>query len=228
MSLLVKICGICRPEDAEAVGAMRPDAMGFIFYPPSPRYVEPGTAQALVDLVPEGILKVGVFVNMPPAEVAAVRETVGLNVVQLHGKEDPEAYRDVGAPLWKVVHLDRWAGEGEHVMGSSGRGEGRGASRSEARPPSGRGPVDALLIDSYTSEAPGGTGVTADWDQARRFVETSPMPVLLAGGLTPDNVKTAVHEVAPWGVDVSSGVEAWPGRKDLEAVRTFVERCRSL
>lgn len=203
MSLFVKICGVCRPEDAEAVGAMRPDAVGLNFYPPSPRYLEPEAARALAARIPEGILKVGIFVDAPPAEVAAIRATAGLDVVQLHGREHPQDYAGVGAPLWKVVHLDRRQPEAE------------------------QGPVDAFLIDSYTAEAPGGTGVTADWDRARAFVQASPVPVLLAGGLTPDNVEQAAREVAPWGVDVSSGVEASPGRKDLEAVRTFVERCRN-
>lgn len=204
MSLFVKICGLCHPEDVEAVAALRPDAMGFIFYPPSPRYVPPENAPELIALVPEGIRKVGVFVNTAPRDVAVIRTAAGLDVVQLHGRESPPDYATVEALLWKVVHLDRRDPEAE------------------------RGPVDALLIDSYTTEAPGGTGLTADWDQARRYVEDSSAPVILAGGLTPDNVEEAVGNVAPWGVDVSSGVEREPGRKDLEKVRTFIERCRSL
>ena len=204
MSLFVKICGVCRPDDVDGVVALRPDAVGFNFYPRSPRYVLPRQAPSLAARVPEGILKVGIFVDAPPAEVRAVREKVGLDLVQLHGQEAPADYAGLGGGLWKVVHLDRRI------------------------PESGQGPVDALLIDRYTSEAPGGTGLTADWDQARRFVEACPCPVLLAGGLRPDNVEAAVRKVRPWGVDVSSGVEARPGVKDLEAVRTFIERCRNL
>jgi phosphoribosylanthranilate isomerase len=204
MSLFVKICGLRRPEDVEAVGALRPDAMGFIFHPRSPRYLPPERAAPVTALVPEGILKVGVFVDATPERVSEVRAAAGLDVVQLHGRERPADYAGRGLVLWKVVHLDRRDPDAE------------------------QGPVDALLIDRYTAEAPGGTGLTADWERARCFVNEHAARVLLAGGLTPGNVEEAVRKVSPWGVDVSSGVEAVPGRKDLDKVRTFIARCRNL
>lgn len=203
MGLLVKICGIASRTDAEAVARLRPDAMGFVFWAGSPRAVTPREVASWP--LPPGILKVGVFVDAPPAEVARTVAAAGLDVAQLHGRETPADGVAVGGRVWKALRL------GDPAMPS----------------PDGYR-VDAFLLDRYSPESPGGTGRRADWELARRLVETLAAPAILAGGLDPDNVQDAVRAVRPWGVDVSSGVEASPGRKDLGKVRRFIEQCRAL
>lgn len=204
MGIFVKICGITNPEDAAAVAALRPDAMGFVFWPQSKRAV---VAEEIADWVrdlPEDLLKVGVFVDEPLASIRRTVKIVGLDVVQCHGSESAAFCGDVEGRVWKALHLDR-----------------TDFSSVEAYP------VDAFLVDSYSSASPGGTGETSDWDSARQFMACTEKSVLLAGGLTPDNVAEAIRLVRPWGVDVSSGVEREPGRKELEKVRRFIDACRS-
>lgn len=200
----VKICGICRGGDAAAVAALAPDAMGFVFHPASPRAVRPAEVAAWTRGLPASIVKVGVFVDLPPAEVAAAVAEAGLDVAQLHGRESPSQCREVGAPVWKALHLER-----------------------PLPAPVDAYPVDAFLVDGYASSSPGGTGVRADWDRAAAFAGAAPRPVWLAGGLHPGNVAEAIRRVRPYGVDVSSGVESRPGRKDLQKVKDFIEQCRT-
>jgi phosphoribosylanthranilate isomerase len=177
--------------------------MGFNFWPGSPRAVQAKDVAAWSKDLPEGITKVGIFVNQGPDEVAdAVLET-RLDVVQLHGEENAADYDAVPARLWRVVRPGR-----ELPEALTGRR------------------VDALLIDTYSKEAPGGTGRRGDWAAAAAFVKATPLRVLLAGGLTPENVRDAATQVKPWGVDVSSGVEVRPGKKDIAKVRRFIEQCR--
>jgi phosphoribosylanthranilate isomerase len=145
-----------------------------------------------------------VFVDEPAEEIRRISETASLDIVQLHGPPDAARRRQIDLPVWQVVRMDQPA---EAVESGS--------------------PVDAWLIDSYSARAPGGTGTPVDWQAARRFIDTSSRPVMLAGGLTADNVAEAVRCARPWGVDVSSGVEASPGRKDLTKVKAFIEQCRS-
>jgi phosphoribosylanthranilate isomerase len=204
VSVFVKICGLANEEDLRGVAALRPDAVGFVFWERSPRFV---TAEAVASwraLVPAGVLKVGVFVDAPAEEMQRAVRTAGLDVIQLHGFQGLEKPCVKVSKVWKVVHL------------------GRTPIPSVA----GAAAVDAFLVDRYSAESPGGTGRTVDWSRAREFVERCGKPVLLAGGLTPDNVAEAIRRVRPWGVDVSSGVESRPGRKDLERVRRFIEQCR--
>ena len=132
-------------------------------------------------------------------------EDAGLDGGQRHGGESPETCRGVPGRTWKAVHLDR--DPGLDVEGY---------------------PVDAFLIDSYSGKSPGGTGITANWDRAATFVAEQQIPVILAGGLRPDNVRESILRTRPWGVDVSSGVEAKPGEKDLGKVKEFIWQCRSL
>lgn len=204
MSCRVKICGLAREEDFRAAVEAGPDAVGFVFWPKSPRAVK---ASRVADWVREcpapGVRRVGVFVNQPLSEVAGVVEKAGLDVVQLHGNESVDYMEALPVPVWRAVHLDR--------------------------PPEGwaRFPVEALLVDSGTVEMPGGTGVRVDVERAAAFVETSPFPVWLAGGLNAGNVGQAISDVRPFGVDVSSGLERAPGEKDPNAVRAFVRAART-
>ena len=204
MSVFVKICGIARMRDAELVARLKPDAIGFVFYPPSPRVVTAADAEAWSADLPEDITKVGVFVNEDIERVLRVQERVGLDVVQLHGSESPEYAEQIPVPVWKAVHLDHDSLE----------------ELSSYK-------VDAFIIDQYTKELPGGTGRTVDWAKAASFVEECQCDVLLAGGLSAGNVLKAISEVKPWGVDVSTGVEACPGEKDPDKVKAFIEKCRS-
>lgn len=205
MELFVKICGMCRPEDIQGVASLGPDAMGFIFWSGSPRYIEPDDAAAWVQEIPAGIRKVGVFVDEDAGRMREIVHHVGLDVLQLHGDEEPSLVTELDSTTWKAVHLDRM-----------------GAAATAAYP------VSAYLVDHYTAESPGGTGKPCDWQEARTFIAAAEKPVLLAGGLNSENIGEAVEKTAPWGVDVCSGVEAEPGCKDLNKVKTFIERCRSL
>ncbi len=203
MGVFVKICGIARAADAEAVAAFAPDAMGFIFWPRSPRAVRPADVAAWTRGLPKTIQRVGVFVDASAEEIARVREQAGLDIVQIHSDATPAFCATLAPGVWKVAHLDRMSAEQASAYS-----------------------VDALLIDQYSTVSPGGTGMVADWDAAARFVGQAFQPVLLAGGLRADNVGVALQKVEPWGVDVSSGVEASPGVKDLSKVKAFIEQCR--
>ena len=196
--LRVKICGITRLEDAELAVGLGAAAVGFVFWQRSPRVIDREQARAIAAALPAIVTRVGVFVNTPPADVAETVRLVGLDVVQLHGDEDVHAYRDVGARLMKATALvDEAACE-----------------RAAALPPS-----VMPLIDAADDERRGGTGQGADWRRAAALA--SRRPILLAGGLTAENVRRAVREVHPWGVDVSSGVEHSAGVKSPDRLRAF-------
>ncbi len=205
MGIFVKICGCASASDTQAVAAMRPDAVGFILWPGSKRYVKPHEIADWTRDWSGDVLKVGVFVDESIEQIRAAADQAGLDIVQLHGHERPEdctgwATRQV----WKAIHLNRALPE----------------SFAAYAP-------DAFLLDYHGDRMPGGTGQCVDWQDAREFVARSPQKVLLAGGLNRDNVVAAIHAVRPWGVDVSSGVEQAPGKKDLTAVKDFIEQCRS-
>jgi len=199
----VKICGLCSEDDIKAVAEMNPDAMGFIFWEPSKRYVLPQRVGEWTKMISPDIWKVGVFVDAPLDVILECIQLAGLDVVQLHGAESPELCRDIPVKVWKALHLDRT--DPQTVASYL---------------------VDAFLVDSYSTQAPGGTGQCCDWQVAKDFVAQTSTPVWLAGGLNPDNVQEAVAQVHPWGVDVSSGVEMSPGVKNISLVREFIERCR--
>ncbi|HEY8241039.1 MAG TPA: phosphoribosylanthranilate isomerase [Kiritimatiellia bacterium] len=205
MGIFVKICGIASAADAVSVAALRPDAMGFILWPGSKRAVTADDVAAWVPGLPKSILKVGVFVNPTPAQVARDVARAGLDIAQIQGAEDASRFNDLSIRLWKTAYTEKDST----------------ASLAAWH-------VDAVHLDTYSKETPGGTGRVGDWNAARKFVLTCSQRVILAGGLTPDNVADAVREVGPWGVDVSSGVEEKPGKKDLARVRAFIEACRSL
>ncbi|MFH0881019.1 MAG: phosphoribosylanthranilate isomerase [Lentisphaerota bacterium] len=221
MSVFVKICGLTSEKDVEAVVRLKPDAIGFVFWAKSKRHVTADAVGAWAGLIPGTIQKVGVFADAAMDEVLETVRIARLDVVQLHFFQSlenaPENFPIIGKlhedfsnhwknppRLWQVLHLRKGVKAGpvsEHV--------------------------DAVLIDSYSADLPGGTGHVGDWVRARDFVERSAKPVLLAGGLTRANIQEALRAVRPWGVDVSSGVELSPGKKDLSKVKDFIELCRS-
>jgi phosphoribosylanthranilate isomerase len=194
--MLVKICGITRPEDAEAAVEAGAGAIGFIFWPNSPRFIDPHRARMIAAALPPFVTAVGVFVNQPLAYVNGVASLVALGAVQLHGDETPEYAAGVSRPVMKAI--------------SVGRDEAR-VWPSRVR----------LLLDVHDPMARGGTGRTIDWAAAADL--SARREVLLAGGLTPDNVADAVARVRPFGIDVSSGVERAPGIKDHERLRALFE-----
>jgi len=204
MDVFIKICGIASYHDAVEVAALKPDALGFVLWPGSPRHV---TAEALIrwlPLVSTRAKKVGVFVDPDPAEALRIARAAGLDVIQVHGTANWSAFEIAGVRVWRVVYADRMP-------------------HAEKKPAC----VDAYVADTYSKEQPGGTGAVGNWEAVRSLVRETEVPVLLAGGLKPSNVGEALRAVHPWGVDVSNGVESAPGRKDLQKVREFIQQCRN-
>jgi phosphoribosylanthranilate isomerase len=198
----VKICGITCVEDALAAVSFGADALGFVFAP-SPRRVSPDRARAIARELPPMVITVGVFVNAPLEWVREVQCLCGLSVVQLQGDEDEQATMLFGPRVIKAlaVRPDRTIGEDSY-------------------------PGATILLDAYSADARGGTGRTFDWSLATELAKKR--PIILAGGLTPDNVLDAVRVVRPYAVDVSSGVEMDPGRKDHEKLERFIRRAKTL
>ncbi len=206
----VKICGITRLDDALAAIEAGADMLGFNFYPPSPRYIEPAACASLVAALrgrgAQAVL-VGVFVNTPPAEVAAILDQCSLDLAQLSGDEPPEDLAGLGERAFKAIR-PRDAAHAAELAAVYARYARRAA------PPT-------LLADASSGTGRfGGAGQTGNWEAATLLAARG--PILLAGGLRPDNVAAAVAAVQPWGVDVASGVEASPGRKDGARMRAFV------
>jgi phosphoribosylanthranilate isomerase len=203
MPVKVKICGITNVEDALATVEAGADALGFVFYEPSPRHVSVETAAAIIRRLPPFVVKVGVFVDAEEDLVVRASGECGLSLLQFHGDELPDYCLQFGLMSMKAFRV-------------------RDAASLEALP---RYATDAWLLDTYSPGKPGGTGETFNWELA---VEAQKLgrPVFLAGGLTPETVEEAVRRVQPYGVDVSSGVEAAPGKKDLERVRKFIEAAK--
>jgi phosphoribosylanthranilate isomerase len=202
----VKVCGITSRADALAAIEAGADALGFNFYAPSPRYITPEDARRIIAELPPGVLNVGVFVNEDSAAaVARMAERSGVSAVQLHGDESPEYC----------------AALGEHEVIKALR-VGKDFVPEEAT----RYPAHSILLDAYDARARGGTGETFDWSLARRTREVVAQ-LYLAGGLRPENVAGAIAAVAPYAVDVCSGVELAPGRKDAARVRAFIAAVRA-
>jgi phosphoribosylanthranilate isomerase len=199
MDAKVKICGITNEEDARAAATAGADAVGLMFYPGSPRCISVETARAISAGLPGYVLRVGVFVNPSPEEVWAAMGGGCLNLLQFHGEETPEFCRQFGLMTMKAFRVR----DAESLDGIAGY------------------EADAYLLDSYVAGRPGGTGETFNWElaaQAKRFGR----PIFLAGGLTPENVAEAVRTARPFAVDVSSGVERAPGKKDHQKMRDFI------
>jgi phosphoribosylanthranilate isomerase len=206
--LLVKICGITSAEDAHLAVEAGADALGFVFFSMSPRRTTAERAAAIARELPPGVRRVGVFVNEPREEMARVADAVGLDLLQLHGDEPPEALLGLPRPAIKAVRV------------------GKGFAAEEALRYAGK--CAGILVDTRLAGQtllPGGTGVPFDWSLVRGLAERVPF-LMLAGGLGPSNVAEAIRVVRPHAVDVSSGVESLPGRKDPEKVRAFVKAAR--
>ena len=201
--MFVKICGVTRPDDAEAAVEAGAGAIGFVFWPESPRFIDPYRARAIASTLPPFVTAVGVFVNQPLQYVNAVASLLRLGAVQLHGDETPEYAAAVSSPVIKAVSF----GPVDDV-------------RVGAWPAS-----TTLLLDAHDPVKRGGTGRTIDWTGASAVA--AQRKILLAGGLTPDNVMEAIAQVRPFGIDVSSGVERTPGVKDHRRVRALFEALRT-
>lgn len=206
MDVKVKICGITNPEDARSAVDAGADALGFVFWPKSPRNVTPAAARLIIKKLPPFIATVGVFVNESTERIRKIANEAGLSSVQLHGDETPAQCADAGnGASFRVIKAFRVA-EGFDIMSLDAYD------------------VGACLLDAYKPGVPGGTGEVFDWAKAVEAANRN--RIILSGGLTPDNVGHAVELVRPYAVDVSSGVEASPGKKDADKVRRFIERVR--
>lgn len=203
----VKICGITNLEDAQAAIEAGADMLGFNFYRKSTRYIEPAAARLIVAQIRSGANRpqvIGVFVNSSALEIQSIMREVDLDQAQLHGDESVELLSQVkGFKALRPQSLE----EAEKQANTYGL---------EGQP--------ALLIDAYRPGEYGGTGQTGDWSLAAMIARKQ--PILLAGGLTPENVVTAIRQVQPWGVDVASGVESAPGKKDVTKLKMFIARAR--
>lgn len=198
----VKICGITRLEDALAAAEYGADALGFVFYKASPRYIDPKDAARIVKKLPPFVTPVALFVNEKEETVMAVLRTTGIAVIQFHGDETPAYVSSYGQRVIKAIRVVSEASlNAVHDYD-----------------------VNAFLMDAYSPDLFGGTGAVFNWDllKERNLSER----VILAGGLTPDNVAAAVAGVIPYGVDVSSGVEISPGIKDHLRMRAFIENAK--
>ncbi len=201
MRTWVKICGITSEEDALAAAKCGADAIGLVFAE-SPRKVDVARAQSICSVLPSGIKKVGVFVNRELAEVRDIRESVGLDIIQLHGDESPAYCRELGGRYIKTLNPD-------DVLDGLALDE-YGAF--------------AFLLDSCLPGKRGGTGVALDWEQLAARKPGGRL--ILAGGLNPENVHRAITLVRSFGVDVASGVEEHPGKKDINLMQIFLDEAR--
>jgi len=205
MPVKVKICGITNLADGMAAAEAGADALGFVFYDRSPRGVSIEAAADLIRHLPPFVLKVGVLVNASEDLVFRAIRECGLSLLQFHGDEAPEYCLQFGLMSMKAFRI-------------------RDAASLQALR---NYPTDAWLLDAYVPGTPGGTGETFNWDLALEAQKLG-RPIFLAGGLTPENVAEAVRRARPYGVDVSSGVEAAPGRKDHAKVRAFIQAAKSV
>lgn len=209
----VKICGITNLEDARAAASAGADLLGFVFAPNTPRSIEPARARAIIAAVharASALKCVGVFVNESLEHVRAVMEATRLDLAQLHGNEPARMVRALSPRVYKALRP---------------RDADDARARIEEYRAAVAGNVPAFILDTFDPNKFGGTGVRADWGVAARVARE--FPILLAGGLNVENVAEAVRIVQPWGVDVSSGVESAPGRKDHAKVRQFIEQVKT-
>lgn len=203
MNPKVKVCGITRAEDAVLAADLGASAVGFVFWPRSPRHVAPTVAAAIARVLPADVAPVGVFVDPTRDEVRTVAALVGLAAVQLHGDEPATLCDGMPCRVIKAVAVDGEATPGRVDQVPSGV---------------------TVLLDAHDPVRRGGTGCTVDWTVAAAIAARR--RIFLAGGLRPENVDQALRVVRPYGIDVSSGVEAEPGRKDPGRLRAFFERVR--
>jgi phosphoribosylanthranilate isomerase len=195
----IKICGITNIEDGLAAASAGADALGFVFHPASPRYVMPGKASEIIAVLPPTVCTVGVFVNLAAAEVLQIAELCGLDFIQLHGAETREYC--LRFPRERVIKALSFRSEEEFVAMADY-------------------PVRAFLVDAHDPVRFGGTGKICNWNLAHRAAARHPL--ILAGGLSEENIIAALEAVRPLAVDISSGVETAPGKKDHEKIRSVI------
>jgi len=200
----IKICGITNLADALLAVELGADALGFIFYRQSKRYIAPALVADISRVLPPFVTKVGVFVNESEAGIKQALTACRLDVVQLHGDELPDFCRKFPVKVIKAIRV-----RDESSLGAATEYD-----------------VDAILLDTYTSSERGGTGMTFDWTLAKKATKLLKPRIILSGGLTPENVGEAIRQVQPYAVDVASGVESEPGRKDTEKLRRFFKECK--
>jgi phosphoribosylanthranilate isomerase len=199
----VKICGITNLDDAMVAVEAGADAVGFVFYAKSPRAVEPKVAAEIISRLPPFVLAVGVFVDQEAGVVRRIMDDCKIPLAQLHGNESPQYCVELGRPVIKAIRVrDRRDLDGMVAYQVAG-----------------------FVLDAFVDGVPGGTGITIDWELAGQAQMLG--PVILAGGLTPVNVLEAIRQARPYGVDVTSGVEASPGVKDHVKVRAFIANAKS-
>lgn len=204
MATAVKICGITRSEDAQAAARLGAHALGFVFYAKSPRHIDAALAGELVRSLPPFVMAVGLFVNPAASEVESVLQRVPLGLLQFHGDESPEFCVQFGVPYIKAARVRAGLDLLQYAQRYAG--------------------ARGLLLDAFVADTHGGTGTAFDWSLIPRGL---PLPVILSGGLNPQNVAAAIRRVASWAVDVSSGVEASPGVKDARKIADFIKEVRS-
>jgi phosphoribosylanthranilate isomerase len=202
LTVRVKICGVTTVGDALHAAACGADALGFVFFAGSPRCVTPAQARAIIDELPPFVTRVGLFVNETPERIRTIAGECGLDAIQLHGDEPPEFCQELPLRVIKALRIRDAASLAGHESFQ----------------------VSALLLDAWVGGTYGGTGLAFNWELATGVARQR--PVILAGGLTPANVAEAVRQVRPYGVDVSSGVESGPGKKDPEKVAQFIRMAR--
>jgi phosphoribosylanthranilate isomerase len=204
MHVKVKICGITNPDDAVSAVDFGADALGFVFFKGSPRFISHKDAAAVIKNLPSFITTIGVFVDEKPGQIEKIIGITGIDVVQLHGNEPPEMC-DLSRRIIKAIRVKTLESLDPLIHY--------------------RGKVSAFLLDTFTPDVFGGTGQIFNWDiatYAKQFGR-----IILAGGLNPDNISDAVKRVRPYGVDVSSGVESEKGKKDHKKMKLFIERAKA-
>lgn len=200
MRTRVKICGITRVEDALAAVNAGADAIGLVFYAPSPRCVSVAQAQKIVAAIPPFVSVVGLFVNAPTAEIQFILSQVRLDIIQYHGDETPDVCKQINLPYYKAIRVKAESNLLQYALEFES--------------------AKALLLDTYTEAAFGGTGQVFDWNLIPKNMTK---PVILAGGLTAENVAHAIKQVQPYAVDVSGGVEVVKGIKDIAKIAAFMQ-----
>jgi phosphoribosylanthranilate isomerase len=201
----VKFCGITRLEDAQHAAMLGVDALGFVFFADSPRYISPADARAIIQRLPPFTCKVGLFVDEDVDTVSRITKQTGIDIVQYHGKETPEKCVAGGSPFIKALQV---SGD-MNLMAACDR-------YTEAA---------AILLDTYDPAIAGGTGETFDWTLIPHDV---PKPIILAGGLTSANVASAIRRVSPYAVDASSGIESSKGVKDVSKMKAFLDEVNGI
>ena len=204
MQVKVKICGITNIDDAMAAVSVGADALGFVFFQGSPRYISPDAAAAIIRKLPSFVMTIGVFVDEKPDQIEMIIASTGLDVIQLHGDEPPEMCA-FSRRIIKAIRVKSLASLDPVVHY--------------------RDKVSAFLLDTFSPNSFGGTGQKFNWDIATHAKQFG--RIILSGGLTPDNIIEAVKQVEPYGVDVSSGVELRKGKKDHLKMRLFIERAKT-